>query len=98
MLRADAFTLFRTKKAGLHYCCSAHWGSGIAFRYKQQHRSPRRMYSDKHARSACKTLHTMSILVSRCFVTTKFTRFQWAKTLRYKDAKSNYVRTPPRFI
>ena len=33
-----------TKKAGLHYCRSTYRGSGIAFRYKQQHRSPRRIY------------------------------------------------------
>jgi len=32
------------KKAGLQSCCSANRGSGIAFRYKQQHRSPRRIY------------------------------------------------------
>ena len=32
------------KKAGLHYCRSTYRGSGIAFRYKQQHRSPRRIY------------------------------------------------------
>jgi hypothetical protein len=40
------------KKAGLHYCRSTYRGSGIAFRYKQQHRSPRRTYiSIRYARS-----------------------------------------------
>jgi len=33
------------QKAGLHYCCSAIRGSSIAFSSKQQHCSPRRMYS-----------------------------------------------------
>ena len=42
------------KKAGLHYCRSTYRGSGIAFRNKQQHRSPRRTYNNfmdtrKHA-------------------------------------------------
>ena len=43
---SDCVPLFDTtyKKAGLQSCCSAFRGSGIAFRKKQQHRSPRRTY------------------------------------------------------
>ena len=37
--------IYTTKKAGLQSCCSAYRGSDIAFRNKQQHRSPRRTYN-----------------------------------------------------
>ena len=60
------------KKAGLHYCRSTYRGSGIAFRYKQQHRSPRRTYIllEKYTQLRAHTyIHTIGILVSQCFVT-----------------------------
>ena len=71
MQKPLSFNRTYNKKAGLHYCRSTYRGSGIAFRYKQQHRSPRRMYNIiRYTQTRAYTyIHTIGILVSQCFVT-----------------------------
>ena len=79
------------KKAGLQSCCSAIWGSGIAFHSKQQHWSPRRMH--KCAQFA-RTLFTYQwASCAAMFWNDEFTRFQIAKTKRLR--RLLYVRIYP---
>ena len=89
-------------KAGLQSCRSTYRGSGIAFRYKQQHRSPRRTYNIIKVRALARTcinIHTIGILVSHCFVTLLWNLPDFCKSKQsaFKTLFHN-VRTPPHLM
>ena len=71
-----------TKKAGLHYCCSAIRGSGIAFCSKQQHCSPRCMHIYARICVPYYTYHRAPC--AALFWNSEFTRFRIAKTKRVR--------------
>ena len=80
-----------TKKAGLHYCCSANRGSGIAFFIQTATPSPRRMYMLLHV-TCCSTriyayintYHRHLSVALSWIKSQKFTRFRLTKTKRVK--------------
>ena len=81
------------QKAGLQSCCSANRGSGIAFRSKQQHRSPRRMYQCAHYARTLITYQWASC--AAMFWNDEFTRFRLAKTKRVRRLFQYVLYLPP---
>ena len=55
------------KKAGLHCCCSASQGPGIAYHLNKQHRSPRRyVRSRTHLPTVCTDMYIHTPRTSKC--------------------------------